>query len=444
MHRGAARIIAAAAGISAAVAGWRLPPRGRCPSAHAVFAPTSFFRSKPKPLRRLCRARPRSRRSCASTSCRRRWCRPQSIGASGVRSSPPSSRPPVSNRSLYRWLAERARISDRCRSLSPHRQPRSVGAGEARRRSAARTRRTGRSWRSGDGSTASIHRSLPPWMRPASGCSSRSRWPSSSAASWTSRTTCSRATPSKCCSRRAPTRASSPDMGRFWRRGSSNEGKEHQAFRWVNPADAEGRLLRREGRSLRRFVLASPLRFKPRVTSGFSRRRLHPVFRTVRAHLGVDYAAPTGTPVVAVANGVVVSAGWAGGGGRQVRIRHASGFESYYLHLSSFAKGISAGAHVDQGQLIGRVGATGTATGPHLDYRLRKNGVFVDPGASTRASRRASRSRQRTSPSSAAHAKACCSNSRPRWPRRRRRHADAPKTSTSGAAVDSQVRAPSS
>jgi murein DD-endopeptidase MepM/ murein hydrolase activator NlpD len=106
---------------------------------------------------------------------------------------------------------------------------------------------------------------------------------------------------------------------------------------------------------------------------------LHPVHRTVRAHLGVDYAAPTGTPVVAVANGVVVSAGWAGGGGRQVRIRHAGGFESYYLHLSAFAKGITTGAQVDQGQLIGRVGQTGTATGPHLDYRLRKNGVFVDP-----------------------------------------------------------------
>ena len=158
-----------------------------------------------------------------------------------------------------------------------------------------------------------------------------------------------------------------------------NEGKAHQAYRWVNPDTKKAGYYDEEGRSLRRFVLASPLRFTPRVTSGFSRHRMHPVFRTVRAHLGVDYAAPTGTPVVAVANGVVVSAGWAGGGGRQVRIRHASGFESYYLHLSSFAKGISAGARVDQGQLIGRVGATGTATGPHLDYRLRKNGVFVDP-----------------------------------------------------------------
>jgi murein DD-endopeptidase MepM/ murein hydrolase activator NlpD len=158
-----------------------------------------------------------------------------------------------------------------------------------------------------------------------------------------------------------------------------NEGKEHQAYRWLNPVTQKAGYYDEQGRSLKRFVLASPLRFTPRVTSGFSRRRLHPVHRTVRPHLGVDYAASTGTPVVAVASGVVVSAGWAGGGGRQVRIRHASGLESYYLHLSAFAKGVRAGAQVDQGQLIGRVGSSGTATGPHLDYRLRKNGVFVDP-----------------------------------------------------------------
>jgi murein DD-endopeptidase MepM/ murein hydrolase activator NlpD len=159
----------------------------------------------------------------------------------------------------------------------------------------------------------------------------------------------------------------------------TSSGKEHQAYRWVHPGTQKAGYYDEQGRSLKRFVLASPLRFTPRVTSGFSRRRMHPVHRTVRAHLGVDYAAPTGTPVVAVASGVVVSAGWAGGGGRQVRSRHASGFESCYLPLSAFAKGIGAGAHVDQGQLIGRVGATGTATGPHLDYRLRRNGVFVDP-----------------------------------------------------------------
>ena len=158
-----------------------------------------------------------------------------------------------------------------------------------------------------------------------------------------------------------------------------NDGKQHQAYRWTNPATQKAGYYDEQGRSLKRFVLASPLRFTPRVTSGFSRRRLHPVHRTVRPHLGVDYAAATGTPVVAVASGVVVSAGWAGGGGRQVRIRHAGGLESYYLHLSAFGKGIQAGAHVDQGQLIGRVGSTGTATGPHLDYRLRKHGIFVDP-----------------------------------------------------------------
>jgi murein DD-endopeptidase MepM/ murein hydrolase activator NlpD len=98
----------------------------------------------------------------------------------------------------------------------------------------------------------------------------------------------------------------------------------------------------------------------------------------------VDYAAPPGAPVVAVSSGTVISAGWSGGGGNMVRLRHASGFESYYLHLSAFAPGVRPSAHVEQGQLIGRVGSTGAATGPHLDYRLRKNGEFVDPLAEHR------------------------------------------------------------
>ena len=106
---------------------------------------------------------------------------------------------------------------------------------------------------------------------------------------------------------------------------------------------------------------------------------MHPVHGTYRAHLGVDYGAPTGTEVVSVASGVVVSAGWAGGGGRQVRIRHAGGYETYYLHLSRFAGGIRAGTRVAQGQVIGFVGASGTATGPHLDYRVKRNGAFVNP-----------------------------------------------------------------
>jgi murein DD-endopeptidase MepM/ murein hydrolase activator NlpD len=106
---------------------------------------------------------------------------------------------------------------------------------------------------------------------------------------------------------------------------------------------------------------------------------MHPVYGVRRAHLGVDYAAPHGSAVVAVADGVVVSAAWSGGGGRMVRLRHARGLETYYLHLSSFAKGIRAGARVKQNQVIGFVGATGTATGPHLDYRMRRNGAFVNP-----------------------------------------------------------------
>jgi murein DD-endopeptidase MepM/ murein hydrolase activator NlpD len=158
-----------------------------------------------------------------------------------------------------------------------------------------------------------------------------------------------------------------------------NEGRVHHAYLWAHPVTAKTGYYDEQGRSLKRLVLASPLPFTPRVTSGFSRRRLHPVHRTHRPHLGVDYAAPAGARVVSVASGVVVSAGWAGGGGRQVRIRHGGGLESYYLHLSAFAKGIRSGARVDQGQLIGRVGSSGTATGPHLDYRLRRNGVFVDP-----------------------------------------------------------------
>jgi len=161
-------------------------------------------------------------------------------------------------------------------------------------------------------------------------------------------------------------------------------GKAHEAYRWVHPQTGKAAYYDEAGRSLRRFFLASPLKFEPRITSHFSRRRLHPVHRTVRPHLGVDYGAPRGTPVYAVAAGTVVSAGRAGAGGNQVRIRHARGLETYYLHLAGFAPGIRAGVRVDQGRLIGRVGATGTATGPHLDFRLRKNGVFVDPVAERR------------------------------------------------------------
>jgi murein DD-endopeptidase MepM/ murein hydrolase activator NlpD len=157
------------------------------------------------------------------------------------------------------------------------------------------------------------------------------------------------------------------------------DGRRHQAFRWQDQASGKAAYYDENGRSLKRFFLRSPLKFEPRITSRFSLRRLHPIDHVYRAHLGVDYGAPTGSAVVAVAKGVVVSAAYSGGGGNMVRLKHPGGFETYYLHLSAFGKGIRPGAAVDQGQVIGRVGATGAATGPHLDYRLKKNGVFVNP-----------------------------------------------------------------
>jgi murein DD-endopeptidase MepM/ murein hydrolase activator NlpD len=157
------------------------------------------------------------------------------------------------------------------------------------------------------------------------------------------------------------------------------DGRRLQAFRWEDRATGKAGYYDESGRSLKRFLLKSPLKFEPRVTSGFSTRRLHPIDRVFKAHLGVDYGAPTGSSVVAVAAGVVVSASYAGGGGNTVHLKHPSGFETYYLHLSAYGPGVRAGAHVAQGQLIGRVGMTGSATGPHLDYRLKRNGVFVNP-----------------------------------------------------------------
>ena len=157
-----------------------------------------------------------------------------------------------------------------------------------------------------------------------------------------------------------------------------NEDRLLRAFRFTPPGGQPG-YYDEQGRSLRRFFLRSPLKFEPRITSGFSRARFHPVLRTSRPHLGVDYGAPVGAPVVAVAAGRVVSTTSDRANGRMVRLRHTSGFETYYLHLSAFAPGVRAGTAVSQGQLIGRVGMTGLATGPHLDYRIRKDGVFVNP-----------------------------------------------------------------
>lgn len=124
--------------------------------------------------------------------------------------------------------------------------------------------------------------------------------------------------------------------------------------------------------------LRAPLRYK-RISSGYSWHRLHPILGIVRPHLGVDYAAPMGTPVKSVADGVVIYKGWYGGYGRLIKIKHKGGIVTQYAHLSRYAKGIKVGSRVRKGQVIGYVGMSGLATGPHLDFRIKVNGRFVNP-----------------------------------------------------------------
>jgi murein DD-endopeptidase MepM/ murein hydrolase activator NlpD len=158
-------------------------------------------------------------------------------------------------------------------------------------------------------------------------------------------------------------------------------GRRLRAIRFT-PEGGRPAYFDEHGRSVRRFLLQSPLKFQPTITSRFSRSRLHPILGDYRAHLGVDYRAPVGAPVVAVADGVVLQASANGASGRMVHLRHPNGFETEYLHLSAIA--VRVGVRVAQGDVIGRVGATGLATGPHLDYRVKKNGVFVNPLTASR------------------------------------------------------------
>ena len=155
-----------------------------------------------------------------------------------------------------------------------------------------------------------------------------------------------------------------------------NDNRRLKAVRFT-PAGGSPAYYDEHGRSLKRFFLKSPLKFEPRITSSFSTSRKHPILGYSRAHNGVDYHAPSGAPVAAVAPGVVTMAGWTSGGGRTVKVRHPNGYETEYLHLSSIAA--RAGARIGQGELVGRVGSTGLATGPHLHYGLRKNGGYVNP-----------------------------------------------------------------
>jgi len=131
-----------------------------------------------------------------------------------------------------------------------------------------------------------------------------------------------------------------------------------------------------DGTPLRRAFVRSPLKFS-RISSHFTQRRFHPVLGVFRPHYGVDYAAPIGTPVHAAGDGIVTLAGWLGGYGQTVKIRHPNGYETLYGHLSAIL--VRRGQRVGQGLLIGKVGMTGLATGPHLDYRMLRNGAYIDP-----------------------------------------------------------------
>jgi murein DD-endopeptidase MepM/ murein hydrolase activator NlpD len=155
-----------------------------------------------------------------------------------------------------------------------------------------------------------------------------------------------------------------------------NQGKSYRAV-WFQDAEGKGAYYTPEGKNLRKAFLRSPLEFS-RVSSGFS-MRFHPILQQWRAHKGIDYAAPTGTHVKATADGVVESVGRQNGYGNFIMLKHQGGFSTSYAHLSSFAGGLRKGARVRQGDVIGHVGQTGWATGPHLHYEFRVNDQVRNP-----------------------------------------------------------------
>jgi murein DD-endopeptidase MepM/ murein hydrolase activator NlpD len=155
-----------------------------------------------------------------------------------------------------------------------------------------------------------------------------------------------------------------------------HNGKEYYAHRFGQGNVTD--YFDENGQNLRKEFLKAPLKFS-RITSKFSNSRLHPILRIRRPHHGVDYAAPKGTPVHTIGNGTVLKASYAGGAGRLVSIRHSNGYTTSYMHLAGFGPGIRPGASVGQGQVIGYVGSSGLSTGAHLDFRVYKNNVAMDP-----------------------------------------------------------------
>jgi len=158
-----------------------------------------------------------------------------------------------------------------------------------------------------------------------------------------------------------------------------NEGQTFEAYRFVYADSGVTDYFDADGQSKRKEFLKSPFRYGAHITSRFTNSRLHPIFKVYRPHLGVDYGAPEGTPVQATADGKVTFAGWNDGSGRMVRLQHKNGYETYYSHLSGFGPGVRPGAQVKSGDVVGYVGMTGDATGPHLDYRVHYHGTPLNP-----------------------------------------------------------------
>ncbi len=159
-----------------------------------------------------------------------------------------------------------------------------------------------------------------------------------------------------------------------------NEGRIYRAFRFTYPDTKVSDYFDENGGSRRKDFLRSPIKFMtPRITSRFSSSRFHPIYKIYRPHYGVDYAAPIGTPVQATADGEVTSAGREAGSGNMVKMRHKNAYETAYLHLSGFGRGVHKGAALKGGDIIGYVGTTGDSTGPHLDYRIYYHGSPVNP-----------------------------------------------------------------
>jgi murein DD-endopeptidase MepM/ murein hydrolase activator NlpD len=163
--------------------------------------------------------------------------------------------------------------------------------------------------------------------------------------------------------------------GRILAAEYDNEGRAYRAVLFHDPAGHPA-YYTPEGKSMKRAFLHSPLKFAAPISSHFSMHRFHPILKQTRPHLGIDYAAPTGTPVQTIGDGRVTFAGWQGGSGNLIEVQHSNGYRTYYMHLSRML--VRSGQRVEQGQRIGLVGMTGLATGPHLDFRISRQGQFLN------------------------------------------------------------------